>query len=191
MRSNPKRTAKQADSVDPAAVEGPVADGLLIARQAATIAVANEIIVGALREDRDFDHDAAADWVRSELGKLAQEQTELAARLTTTRTKAIRSRGRSRHQFDYRREDDEPLLLRESISATIAGRLDELRGDDAYVDDIVTAARDRAWHDIGGAIMSRVTSVIVDEGDYEEHRDDRLHELIDVDLKELLSSIRE
>jgi hypothetical protein len=191
VRPNPKRTAKQADSVDPAAVEGPVADGLLIARQAATIAVANEIIVGALREGHDFNHDAAADWVRLELDKLAQEQTELAAHLTTTRTKAIKSRGRSRHQFDYRREDDEPLLLRESISTAIAARLDELRRDDAYVDDIVTAARDRAWHDIGGAIMSRVTSVIIDEGDYEEHRDDRIHELIDIDLKELLSSIGE
>lgn len=128
--------------------------------------------------------------MRDELTKLAQEQTELASRLASTRTKAVKSRGRSRHQFDYRREDDEPLLLRETISTTIAQRLEELKGDDAYVDEIVLAARDRAWHDIGGAIMSRVTNVVVDEGDYEERREFRLRDLVDIDLKELLASAR-
>lgn len=54
-----KREARKAESVDPAQVEGPVDDGLLIARQAAAIAVANDIIVGALRENRDFDQAVA------------------------------------------------------------------------------------------------------------------------------------
>lgn len=189
MRSKSKRGARQAEPVDPALVEGPVSDGLLIARSAASIAVANRIIMRALREMRDFDVDEIRDEVRDELGRLIAEQEELHTRMSTTLTKAVKARGRSRHQFDYRRDDEEPLAQREAIYQAIASRLEALRSDDAYVDDIVTAARDRAWNDIGATIMSRVSdATVVPDLGYDEHRADRLRELLDVDLAALAAA---
>lgn len=187
MSPKSKREAKEPEPIDPSQVEGPVEDGLLIARSAASISVANRIIVSALREDQDFDRDRTREMVRDELGHLADEQADLATRMGTTRTKALKSRGRSRHQFDYRRDDDEQLALRGTISTSISARLDALRGDSAYVDEIVTAARDRAWNDIGATIVSRVRAVVVPDATYGEHRDERLRELLDVDLASLLS----
>jgi hypothetical protein len=163
-----------------------VSDGLLIARSAASIAVANRIIMRALRESRDFDVEEMRGEVRSEIGRLVAEQEELHSRMTTTLTKAVKSKGRSRHQFDYRRDDEEPLAQRVAIYQAIASRLGALRDDDAYVDDIVTAARDRAWNDIGATIMTRVSdATVVPDRTYDEDRDDRIRELLDVDLKGL------
>ena len=190
MRSKSKRGDTTPEPVDPALVEGPVADGLLIARSAASIGVANRIIVGALRENRDFDFDIARQAVRDEVGRLVIEQSELAERMASTRTKAMKSRGRSRHQFDYRRDDNEPLAQREAIYSAISTRLEALRADDAWVDDIVTAARDRAWNDIGATIISRVNAVVVPDGGYDDHRDERLRDLLEIDLKALTEADR-
>lgn len=188
MRSKSKREALESESVDPSVVEGAIADGLLIAKSAASIAVANRIIVRALREQQTFDRDETRQAVRDELGRLSQEQKDLATRMVETRLKALKSRGRSRHQFDYRVDDNTALASRETIYSTIALRLDALAEDPAYVEAIVTAARDRAWDDIGSNIITRINSAIVPEGDYDLHRDDRLKELLDVDLAALVTA---
>lgn len=177
-------------SIDPVVVEGAVADGLLIARSAATIAVANSIIVRALREREAFDHDETAAAVRAELAHLAREQEDLATRMVETRTKALKSRGRSRHQFDYRPDDNSALASRETIYTAIAAGLDQLAGDAAYVDDIVLAARDRAWNDIGSAALSQASAVVVPDGDYDSLRDERLRDLLEIDLKKLTDDAR-
>ncbi|WP_157887752.1 hypothetical protein [Frondihabitans sp. PAMC 28766] len=191
MKSKPKRGAKALEPVDPALVEGPVADGLLIARSAASIAVANRIIVRALRENRDFDRGETQDAARDELGNLIAEQQELAERMAETRTKASKSRGRSRHQFDYRREDEQPLAQREAIYREIATRLAALRDDDGYIDDIAMGARDRAWNDIGATIVNRVAAAtVVPDRTYDEHRDERLRELLDIDFRALAEADR-
>lgn len=188
MRSKSKRAALEAETVDPSLVEGAIADGVLIARSAASIAVANRIIVRALREQQEFDRDETRAAVVDELGRLVTEQRDLAQRMVETRTQALKSRGRSRHQFDYRVEDNNALASRETIYTTIASRLDALSRDPAYVDEVVTAARDRAWNDIGGAIMSHVREVVVPDTDYGSHRDERLKLLLDVDLAALTAN---
>lgn len=181
-----KRAALEAESVDPSLVEGAIADGLLIARSAASIAVANRIIVRALREQKTFDRDETRNAVREELARLTREQRDLAARMVEARTKALKSRGRSRHQFDYRPDDNNALASRETIYTTIATRLDVLAGDPAYVDEIVTTARDRAWNDIGSTIISHVTNdVVVPDVDYGSKKDERLQLLLDIDLAAL------
>jgi hypothetical protein len=184
--SKSKRAALEAESVDPSLVEGAIADGLLIARSAASIAVANRIIVRALREQKTFDREETRGAVRDELARLTREQRDLAARMVEARTKALKSKGRSRHQFDYRADDNTALASRETIYTTIATRLDALATDAAYVDEIVTAARDRAWNDIGSTIISHVADdVVVPDGDYGSHRDERLQLLLDIDLAAL------
>jgi hypothetical protein len=175
------------ETVDPAVVEVAVADGLLIARAAATVTVANRIIVHALRDQAAFDHDETGTAVKEEITHLADEQENLASRMVETRGKALKSRGRSRHQFDYRPDDNEALALRQTISSTVAAELRTLRDDTGYIDDIVLAARDRAWNDIGSAIMSQVNSIVVPDRDYSTKRGERIRELLDVDLAALLA----
>jgi hypothetical protein len=186
--SKSKRAALEAETVDPSQVEGAVADGLLIARSAASISVANRIIIRALREQKTFDRDETRQAVRDELGRLTREQRELAARMVETRAQALKSRGRSKHQFDYRVDDNSALVAREAIYSTIATRLDALAGDAAYVDEIVTASRDRAWNDIGSTIISQVNAVVVPDTEYGEHRDERLQQSLEVDLAALAAS---
>lgn len=186
MRQKSKRPAPAPEPVDPHEVAGAVADGLLIARSAATIGVANTLIVWILRDDRSFDLDDARQAVRDELGRLAREQSELATRMVETRTKALRSRGRSRHQFDYRPDDNHALASREAIYSTIASKLDALRDDDVYVDGVALAARDRAWNDIGSAIVSHARAAVSPGADYGIYRADRLQEFLEVDLQPLL-----
>jgi hypothetical protein len=185
VRSKPKGVPVTPETVDPEIVRPAVVDGLLIARSAASIGVANRIIVRALREDASFDHDETADDVRAELRHLAGEQRDLAERMVTTRTRALKSRGRSRHQFDYRPDDNEALALRETIYTTIADELALLGDDPDYVDAIVLSARDRAWNDIGSAIVDQVRSVVVRDADYAEGREERLRQLLEVDLEAL------
>ncbi len=185
MKSKPKPVPLTPETVDPEIVRPAVVDGLLIARSAASIGVANRIIVRALREHAAFDHDETADDVRSELRHLADEQRALAERMVTTRTRALKSRGRSRHQFDYRPDDNEALALREAIYTTIADELALLGDDPDYVDAIVLSARDRAWNDIGSAIVNQVRSVVVEDADYADARDERLRQLVEVDLEGL------
>lgn len=183
--SKSRRARLAAEVVDPAEVEGAVADGLLIAKSAATIAVANRIILRALREQKPFDRDETAAAVRDELDRLATEQVDLAGRLSEERAKALKARGRSRHQFDYRVDDNTALASRVTISTSIAGRLRGLAADHSYVDSVVTTARDRAWGDIGGAVIQHAKEVVVPDASYEEGRDDRLRDLLDVDLAAL------
>jgi hypothetical protein len=188
--SKSKRAALAAETVDPKEVEGAVSDGLLIAKSAATIGVANRIIIRALREQKSFDRDDTAEAVGDELRRLAAEQRDLATRMVDARTKALKSKGRSRHQFDYRADDNSALAARETIYTTIAARLEERSHDDALIAEIVMSARDRAWNDVGGAIMSHVNAVVVPDTAYGAQREARLKELLDVDLAELASSRR-
>ena len=171
--------------VDPEALERAVVEGLLISRAAAIVSVANRIVVRALRDDDVFDHDETAASVRRTLHRLAEEQRYQNRRIGEARQKALRSKGRSRHQHDYRKGDDETLWFREKTYTAVADRLDALRDDAEYVDDIVQTAVARAWGDVGAAVVTRVraASVVVDAA-YGEARAERLAGLDD-DLAEL------
>jgi hypothetical protein len=171
--------------VDPGALERAVVEGLLISRAAAIVSVANRIVVRALRDDDVFDHDETAASVRRTLHRLAEEQRYQNRRIGEARQKALRSKGRSRHQHDYRKGDDETLWFREKTYTAVADRLDALRDDAEYVDDIVQTAVARAWGDVGAAVVTRVraASVVVDAA-YGEARAERLAGLDD-DLAEL------
>ena len=161
--------------VDPAALERAVGEGLLIARAAAVVSVANRIVVRALRDDDVFDHDETAAATRRTLHRLAEEQRYQNTRIGAARAKALKSKGRSRHQHDYRKGDDETLWFREKTYVAVADRLDALRDDDEYVDEVVQAAVARAWGDVGAAVVTRVraASVVVD-AEYGEARAERL-----------------
>jgi hypothetical protein len=160
--------------VDPVALERAVGEGLLIARAAAVVSVANRIVVRALRDDDVFDRDETAEAVGRTLHRLAEEQRYQNKRIEAARAKARGSRGRSRHQHDYRSADDATLWFRENTYVVVADRLDALRSDRDFVDGIVAAAVERAWADVGSAVVTRVRAAGAVDPAYAAERDERL-----------------
>ena len=172
---------------DPVALERAVSEGVLISRAAAVVSVANSIVIRALRDDEHFDHERTRGAVRTILGRLAAEQREQNERIGGERAKALRAKVRSRHQHDYRRGDDDALWFREKTYTAVAERLDDLQSDEGFVDGIVASAVDRAWGDVGAAIVTKVAAVEAVDPAYPDERDQRLRALVDEDIAALVA----
>ena len=179
------RKGQEPAPVDPEALERATSEALLIARAAAVVSLANRVIVEALHEDRPFEHDRTADEARATLVRLADEQLGERKRIAAARAKALRARGRSRHQHDYRPKDDDTLWFRENVYESVAARLRALAGDDEHVDGLVASAVDRAWGDVGSAVVLRARTHAVADASYEDGREERLRGLLDEDLAAL------
>lgn len=164
-----------------------VDEGFLIAKAAVTIAVGNRIITNALRDQSYFDYALIAEAAREELHRMAEEQRGDAARMREIRSTSSKSKGRSRHQHDYRRGDDLKLRTREATYEQLATMLDKRRDDQHFVDGIVLAARARAWDDIGTTVVGRLGWAQRPADDYEIGRDDRLQQMLDEDFATLLA----
>jgi hypothetical protein len=163
-----------------------VDEGFLISKAAVTIAVANRIITNSLRDQGFFDHAIAAESVREELHRMAEEQRGDAERMRDIRSKAMKQRGRSKHQHDYKRGDDLKLRTREATYEQLAAMLDARRDDQGFVDGIVLAARARAWDDIGTTVVGRLGWAQRPTEGYEIGRDDRVQQMLDEDFAALL-----
>ncbi|MFZ6991824.1 hypothetical protein ACO0E1_08000 [Curtobacterium sp. RRHDQ66] len=164
-----------------------VDEGFLISKAAVTIAVANRIITNSLRDQGFFDHAVAAETVREELHRMAEEQRGDAERMREIRSKAIKQKGRSKHQHDYKRGDDLKLRTREATYEELAAMLDRRRDDQVFVDGIVLAARARAWDDIGTTVVGRLGWAQRPAEGYEIGRDDRVQQMLDEDFAALLA----
>ncbi|ROS77667.1 hypothetical protein EDF24_0426 [Curtobacterium sp. PhB130] len=164
-----------------------VDEGFLISKAAVVIAVANRIITNSLRDQGFFDHAVAAEATREELHRMAEEQRGDAQRMREIRSKAIKQKGRSKHQHDYRRGDDVKLRTREAQYEQLATMLDRRRDDQGFVDGIVLAARARAWDDIGTTVVGRLGWAQRPTEGYEIGRDDRVQQMLDEDFAALLA----
>ena len=184
-RSRSSEPAPEPGPVDPEALERAKSEGLLIARAAAVVSLANRIIVEALHEGRPFEHERTAQEARDALRALADEQLAQRERIAGERAKALRARGRSRHQHDYRPRDDGALWFREQAYVAVAERLQLLAEDDEHVDGLVADAVDRAWGDVGSAVVLRARTHAVPDARYEEGREERVRLLLDDDLAAL------
>lgn len=178
---------------EPLPVDEIAEEGVLIATSAVRMAVKNRQIVRALRDRHDFSEQAAMKATREVLRALAREKREEVARLDDIIEVARERPGRAQHQTDYRKGDAERLELREQVSDILADRLDELAEDDEFVRKIVVDARDAAWNEIGASIQAQLRrrpELEAHSREYREHRDERMRELIKVDLPLLEASTR-
>jgi len=162
---------------DPEVIARAADEGVLIARAASVVAVANRIIVRALRADEPFDLPRTRMIAQHELYRIAEEQMLEAERMEDARDVALRTEGTGTHQFDYRRGDAEALALRAAIYSRVAEQLIRLSADDAYVESVVDAARERAWNDVGSAVITRLGERIALDADYDSERATRLRRL--------------
>jgi hypothetical protein len=165
-------------------------EGVLIARAASVVAVANRIIVRALRADEPFDLARTRMIAQHELYRIAEEQMLDAERMEEARDVALRTAGKGTHQFDYRQGDAEPLALRAAIYSRVAERLIRLSADDAYVGAVVDSARERAWNDVGSAVISRLGEAVAPDADYERERAKRMR-LLAADVLGIVPPVRD
>jgi hypothetical protein len=144
--------------VPPATLEELVDDGLLIAQAAARMAVKNDVIVRAVRDRADYRPELAREVARDELRRLAVESRLDATRLDGTLEVAADRPGRSSHQSDYREGDVSHLSRRRDALRALADRLARLSADDAFLDELVDAARRQGWEEVGASIVDRTAT---------------------------------
>lgn len=184
-------TYEAPEPVEPLPVEEIAEEGVIIATSAVRMAVKNRQIMRALRDRDDFSEKAAMKAAREVLTALAREKRDEVARLDDIIEVARERPGRALHQTDYRKGDAERLERREQVSDILADRLDELAEDDEFVRRIVLDARDAAWDEIGASIeaqLRRRPELEAQTREYREHRDERIRELLKVDLALLEAS---
>jgi hypothetical protein len=185
-------TYEAPEPIAPLPVEEIAEEGVLIAASAVRMAVKNRQIVRALRDRDDYSEKAAIKAAREVFRALAREKRDEVARLDDIIEYARDRPGRALHQTDYRKGDAELLERREQVSDILADRLDDLAEDDEYLREIVVAARDAAWDEIGASIqaqLARRPELEAHSREYREHRDARLRELVNVDLPLLRASV--
>ena len=163
---------------DPSPLERAVDEGFLIVRASLVVSAANQVIRRALQEHLPFDEEAATRAVREEAARLVDEQLEGMRRLRTVRRRTHRSYGQSQHQFDYRVEDVDALRMREATHKQLARLLGRAARDDAFVAEVVAAARARAWDDVGSTVVDRIGWAAAAAPGYDEGRDERIGGLV-------------
>ena len=163
-------------------------EGLLIAKSALTMDVKNHVIVRALRDDKSFDADEIALFVREGLHRLAEDHAGYAKTMDKTAVAAIDATGPQLHGHDYRAGDYRALTQRATIYSAMSKELERLRADEEFVVSVVWAARDRAWDEISAAIESRLDWVTgpPPDRDYDNQRGLRLADLVMIDIAGLL-----
>lgn len=165
-----------------------VAEGLLIALSAVRMAVKNRIIIGALREHRDYDQAEYAAIAQHELHLLALQNTDTARRVGRLRRTLANVRWTESLSEDQRL-DLRQLTRRQRVHKRLAVALHEVAADDAQVARLVEQAQADASQEIGRALSARLIAQDVDrrEPDYEKRRADRARDLVSIDLAALRS----
>lgn len=152
-----------------------VDEGLLIALSAVRMAVKNDIIIGALRDHRDYKRTRYADSARDQLRVLAKQNTQYGKRVRGLRRVLARS-GRFRLLTEDERVDIAQFALRHRVHKKLAAALDAVSRDDYQVARIVEEAQLAASDEIRDAVSARLVRLAVNgrDPDYEERRTERL-----------------
>jgi hypothetical protein len=181
------------EPLSPDEIDAAIADGVLIARFSAVLALKNRLIVSALRDDESFDRRAAAEVAREVLEELAVEQEHNIEHADEVIEEAQADRGIARHQHDYKARDLDLLSARRRVYREVADRIRADAVDDVSVALLVDDARSRAWDEISREIEARLdrvraaSSMVVDE-EYRRHRAERMRRVREFDLWELADS---
>jgi hypothetical protein len=184
-------TYEAPEPTEPVPVEDIADEGVLIAASAVRMAVKNRQIIRALRDRDDYSEKAAVKAAREVFRQLAREKREEVERLDDIIERTRERPGRALHQTDYRKADATNLDRREQVSDILADRLDELAEDDDYLQSVVDAARSAAWDEIGSSIEAKLAlrpELEAHTREYKEHRDERIRQLLSVDLPLLEAS---
>lgn len=158
----------------------------MLADYASRMRLRNVIIVGALGALNDYDPRLYIDDARDIISSLVTEHEAAASRLEAEVAAVENVHGNADHAHDYHSVDATNLRRRVAVSRAIARKLEELRGDDAYLIDLIERVRGEAWQEVSRALeenLSRPTFTV--DADYEQEREGRMQQLITDDLAKL------
>jgi hypothetical protein len=184
-------TYEAPEPIEPPPVEEIAEEGVMIAASAVRMAVKNRQIVRALRDRADYSEKNAIAAAREVFRALAREKRDEVERLDEIIERVRDRPGRALHQTDYRKGDSDRLERREQVSDILADRLDELAEDDEYLKGIVDAALESAWDEIGASITAKLLrrpELEAHTREYRERREERIRQLLKVDLPLLEAS---
>lgn len=159
----------------------------MIAESAVRMALANHIIVTALRDRADFDEEALEAFAAARMREVADQELGYAERISDRRAHPpIDPFG----EWDDEPSDTERDLprseRREALHRSLAVRLVDLAESQDALIALVDAARTAAWEEIQTSIAARARrmAVLDQEPDaaYATERADRLAALVAVDL---------
>lgn len=165
-----------------------IEEGLSIAAAAARLSVRNHILVEAIVNDAPYDAGLIADFARSTLVALADEQEDAAATVRRQRKAAWGRYSDSNGTHDYRDRDTRNLRRREKQYLGVAKELRRRAGDRSAVSELVEQARDAAWGDVEANLDRRLRVEAMrpeNDPDYDNMRDARMQALRLVDLPRL------
>ncbi|WP_368496503.1 hypothetical protein [Herbiconiux sp. A18JL235] len=176
-------------------IDAAIADGLLIARFSAVLALKNRLIVSALRDDLPFDRDEAARAYSEVAGELAEEQERNAEHASELIQQVMSDPGVARHEHDYKSRDVELLVARRAVYSEVARRLRSDALEPEIVAEVVEEARTRAWDEISRELTARLDDTRRVEGlarddDYARDRVERMRLLQELDLHDLAEGRR-
>ncbi|MDU0346871.1 asparagine synthase [Microbacterium sp. KSW2-29] len=170
-----------------------IVEGLSIATAAARLTVRNRILVDTIARGGQFDNDVFADFARSTLRSLADEQDQAAERVTHQRKRAWGRFSDSSGTHDYRDRDTRNLRRRAKQSRGVAKELRALADDPDRVKTLVADARIAAWGDVEANLRQRldVEGMTADaDPEYAQMRKARMDALRMVDLARLASQAK-
>ncbi len=158
-------------------------EGLLITLSAVRMSVKNSIIVTALRENVNFmeaDYGAAA---REQLISLSEQNSQDAKRVEIERKRLMKYKW-SEGFSDDDRGDLVLLRRRRKVYERLAVVLLEVAEDPEMIENIVAEAQADAADEIGEAISAQLIAqaVVAADPDYEAQREQRMKDLVDINL---------
>lgn len=172
-----------------APVEEIVEQGLLVADVAVRMTVKNAIIMNALKEHVDYDEDQITEMVRNTLNELAAERERDARHIARIRGE-VRDTGRSSwSETEYGSGDSRTLKHREEVYEQVAEELRERTTNEKYLRETSERARSLAWDEISESLKERASHPYYSGGhddEYRAARDNRIQQLIEKDLTELV-----
>lgn len=158
-------------------------EGLLITLSAVRMAVKNSIIVTALRENVNFAEADYAAIARIELRALGKRNTHDAERVEKQRKRLSKSKWTMSFSEDSR-QDIVLLAKRRKVYERLAEALEAVAEDEVKVAELVASAQADAGAELGAAVTARLIAQakVPDEPDYKEKREDRMRDLVNIDL---------
>ena len=172
-----------------APVEEIVEQGLLVADVAVRMSVKNDIIMNALKHHADYHEDEIIDMVRNSVTDLAEERERDAEHIERVRTEIRENGWSSWSESEYGSDDTRTLKHRQQVYEGVAEQLRGRASDDEYLRVTAERARELAWGEIGDSLKERASHPYYSGGDNDEYRnarDERIQQLIEKDLTELV-----
>lgn len=166
-----------------------VAEGLLLTEYASRMSVKNSFLIRVLTGQGPWDPGRGREVAGGVLQLLAVESDTDADNLDALITRIRSAPQSARDPQGYSRDDLPNMEHRRDVARQMAERLRAQSIDDAYLDDLVGAARRDAWREVASNIEHNLDLEYVPvDADYLKHRDQRMRALVAEDLAALKSA---